>query len=283
MVLVAIMTLLILAMGVQLFVPGGWGRFSHAPQKASVATAVRPGEPPREAEPGQVWDDPISGLRFCFIPPGSFTMGSAPGAGDPHGREHPAHPVTISQGFWMGTYEVTQAQWKAVMGSNPSDFKGEQCPVEKVNWNDAQSYLASLGSRNTHARYRLPTEAEWEYACRAGSRWWSYYGSLDAIAWHNENSGDRTHPVGQKQPNDWGLYDMSGNVWEWCEDTWHETYAGAPVDGSAWMGGIPDRVIRGGSWKYDPTFCRSALRSYEDPDGRTNNYGFRVVLVARTP
>ena len=134
---------------------------------------------------------------------------------------------------------------------------------------------------NDAYRYRLPSEAEWEYACRAGTTG-DYAGTLNDMAWYAENSENRTHPVGQKQPNAWGLFDMHGNVWEWCEDWYHETYSGAPTDGSAWLSGGEHkyRVLRGGSWNY---YARSAIRVYFPPDWRNDAYGFRVVAVARTP
>jgi formylglycine-generating enzyme required for sulfatase activity len=238
-----------------------------------------------------------TGIEFVWIPAGSFMMGSANGDGD----EKPVHRVTISEGFYMGKYEVTQAQWQTVMGNNPSYFKGcANCPVERVSWDVAVSFLAQLNVRNDGYTYRLPSEAEWEYAARAETTG-DYAGDLDAIAWYYNNSGDtrlrgvrdsneleannnRTHPVGSKQPNAFGLFDMHGNVWEWCQDWHHDSYAGAPTDGSTWLsdGEQKYRVLRGGSWDYFADYCRSASRHKRAPDFRNYNIGFRVVMVART-
>ena len=223
-----------------------------------------------------------AGIEFMLILPGSFMMGSTNGS-----DEKPVHQVTIKYSFYMGRFEVTQAQWQSVMGNNPSSFKGDlaepyiKLPVEHVSWDDAQEFIRKLNEMNDAYRYRLPSEAEWEYACRAGTTG-DYAGTLNDMAWYAENSENRTHPVGQKQPNAWGLFDMHGNVWEWCEDWYHETYSGAPTDGSAWLSGGEHkyRVLRGGSWNY---YARSAIRVYFPPDWRNDAYGFRVVAVARTP
>lgn len=221
-----------------------------------------------------------AGIEFVLIPPGTFMMGSTN-----HGsNEKLVHQVTISQPFYMGEYEVTQQQWLYVMGSNPSHFKDcANCPVEQVSWEDTQNFINKLNEGNDGFRYRLPTEAEWEYACRAGTTG-DYAGSLSEMAWYEENSGGTTHVVGQKQPNAWGLADMHGNVSEWCEDWYHENYYGAPTDGSAWLSGgqQKSRVLRGGSWDYDALLSRSAFRTDRTPDSRNRNYGFRIVAVART-
>jgi formylglycine-generating enzyme required for sulfatase activity len=198
--------------------------------------------------------------------------------------EKPAHQVTIDYSFYMGKYEVTQAQWQSVMGNNPSNFKdcGGNCPVEQVSWDDAQNFVNKLNEGNDGFRYRLPTEAEWEYACRAGTTG-DYAGTLSEMAWFRENAGSKTHAVGGKQPNSWGLADMYGNVWEWCQDWYHETYDGAPTDGSAWLsgGGQKFRVMRGGSWNFDAPVLRSANRDRSSPVNRYFYIGFRVVAVAR--
>jgi len=224
-------------------------------------------------------------LEMLEIPAGSFCMGSNNGSSD----EKPVHQVTINYSFYIGKYEVTQAQWQAVMGNNPSSFKGEipgplfNLPVEQVSWDDAQSFINKLNEGNDGFRYRLPTEAEWEYACRAGTTG-DYAGNLSEMAWFAENSENRTHNVGEKQPNAWGLFDMHGNVWEWCQDWYHETYQGAPTDGSAWLDGVQQaRVLRGGSWLGDPANLRSANRgSFGTSDYHIFYVGFRVVAVART-
>jgi formylglycine-generating enzyme required for sulfatase activity len=221
-----------------------------------------------------------TGIEFVLLPAGSFTMGSTKGEAD----EKPAHQVTINYSFYMGKYEVTQAQWQSVMGSNPSNFTDcANCPVERVSWNDAQEFIRKLNQMNDGYIYRLPTEAEWEYACRAGTTG-DYAGNLSEMAWYSDNSGSKTHAVGGRQPNAWGLFDMHGNVWEWCQDWYHETYYGAPTDGSAWLSGGEQkyRVLRGGSWGADASILRSADRFYNTPAFRSNYYGFRVVAVART-
>jgi formylglycine-generating enzyme required for sulfatase activity len=220
-----------------------------------------------------------TGIEFVLIPPGSFMMGSTNGDAD----EKPAHQVTINYSFYMGKYEVTQAQWQSVMGNNPSNFKDcANCPVEQVSWDDAQNFVNKLNESNDGFRYRLPTEAEWEYACRAGTTG-DYAGNLSEMAWYSENSGSKTHAVGGKRPNAWALADMHGNVWEWCQDWYHETYHGAPTDGSAWLSGGEQkyRVVRGGSWVYRAASMRSAFRSYGTPGLRYGNGGFRVVASAR--
>jgi formylglycine-generating enzyme required for sulfatase activity len=171
-----------------------------------------------------------------------------------------------------------------VMGNNPSTFKdcGGNCPVDSVTWEDAQNFINKLNESNDGFRYRLPTEAEWEYACRAGTTG-DYAGNLSEMAWFAENSLNRTHAVGEKQPNAWGLADMHGNVWEWCQDGYHETYSGAPSDGSAWLSGGEQkyRVLRGGSWgNKDAASLRSASRSKNTPDNRFYDKGVRIVAVA---
>lgn len=218
------------------------------------------------------------GMELVSVPAGSFMMGSENGSAD----EKPVHQVAIREGFYMGRYEVTQAQWQQVMGSNPSHFKGDNLPVDYLSWNDTQEFIRKLNAMNDEYVYRLPTEAEWEYACRAGAIG-DRAGDLDAMAWYNENSDGKTHPVGQKQPNSFGLYDMHGNVGEWCEDWNHESYNGAPTDGSAWERGGKQhyRVLRGGSWRSLANRLRSATRNYLTPDYRNHLIGFRVVASPR--
>jgi formylglycine-generating enzyme required for sulfatase activity len=222
-------------------------------------------------------------LEMVEIPAGSFCMGSNNGNAD----EKPVHQVTINYSFYMGKYEVTQAQWQAVMGNDPSHFKGDfaepfiNLPVEQVSWEDAQSFINKLNESNDGFRYRLTTEAEWEYACRAGTTG-DDAGNLGEMAWYKDNSGGRTHAVGTKQPNAWGLFDMHGNVWEWCQDWYHyDSYNGAPSDGSAWLSGGEQkhRVLRGGSWSNYDTGLRSAFRGGNTPDSRDDGVGFRVVAV----
>jgi formylglycine-generating enzyme required for sulfatase activity len=189
------------------------------------------------------------------------------------------HRVTISQGFWMGKYEVTQGQWKAVMGTAPFNFSGDDMPAENVSWNDAQEFIKKLNALDDSFIYRLPTEAEWEYAARAGTNG-QYAGNLDDMAWYYSNSGNKMHPVGTKKPNAWGLYDMHGNVWEWVQD-WYGTYSNnaetdpkGPSTGSV-------RVYRGGNWAVAAKSCRSAYRAAPAPDARGLGLGFRLIRTPR--
>ena len=202
------------------------------------------------------------------------------GSSDHGSDERPVHEVTLKEGFYMGRYEVTQAVWKQVMGNNRSFFKDDQLPVEQVAWDEAQSFIKKLNERGDGFTYRLPSEAEWEYACRAGTTG-DYAGDLNDMAWYLDNSEKGTHPGGRKKPNAFGLYDMHGNVWEWCQDTYHQNYKGAPTDGSAWVeGGEPNsRVLRGGSWLYDATLLRSAYRYGFVQEHRSYSLGIRVVAM----
>jgi formylglycine-generating enzyme required for sulfatase activity len=216
----------------------------------------------------------LIGMKLVWIPAGEFMMGSPMSEAQRHSTEGPQHRVRISKGFWMGAYEVTQQEYLAVTGNNPSIF---DLPVESVSWEDAQGFCRRLSQKDGRT-YRLPTEAEWEYACRGGTTG-PYAGDLEAMAWHRENSGDRTHRVGQKRPNAFGVYDMHGNVFEWCQN-WHGDYASSPeVDPQGPAGGSY-RVLRGGSWGTDPRLCRSAVRVGSTPDGGNSEVGFRVVCVS---
>jgi formylglycine-generating enzyme required for sulfatase activity len=216
-------------------------------------------------------------IEMVYVPGGSFLMGSPESEANRRSAEGPQRQVTVPS-FYIGKYEVTQAQWGAVMGGNPSKSKSDDLPVETVSWEDAKEFCRKL-SQMAGEEYRLPTEAEWEYACRARTTG-AFAGDLEGMAWYVKNSGARTHPVGQKQPNAFGLYDMHGNVWEWCEDNWHNSYNSAPTDGSAWVdiSAISSaRVFRGGGWYFHDVLCRSADRSYGVPDFRNGYIGFRIV------
>ena len=224
----------------------------------------------------------VNGIKYnmVWVEGGTFRMGATSEQGsDAYSDEKPVHSVTLSS-FYIGKTEVTQALWKAVMGSNPSDFRGDNLPVECVSWNDCQAFIRKLNAL-TGQNFRLPTEAEWEFACRGGnnSRGYKYSGSnyIDNVAWYLENSGDKTHLVATKSPNELGIYDMSGNVDEWCSD-WRGGYtSGAqtnpkgPYDGS-------NRVCRGGSWLNNVRFCRSSNRYYNDPTFHFNFLGLRLAL-----
>jgi formylglycine-generating enzyme required for sulfatase activity len=294
-------------------------------------------------------------MEFVLIPAGKFVMGSPNDEKDRHGPEGPRHDVTIGKPFYLGRFEVTQEQYGRMVKKNPSEFKGAKHPVEHVSWNDAQDYCKQLGQKIDRT-IRLPTEAEWEYACRAGSTTpvppsrglaltdasrrraadlipklsddeltardkaaqdlidlgegvlplldaietdkpevqerlaaiktaLHHESALKRVAWFRENSHGKTHPVGEKEPNAFGLHDMLGNVWEWCEDDWHKAYAGAPADGGAWIDKPrgQGRVARGGSWYYVAGDCRSAFRYYFHPETRYSVVGFRVVSLISSP
>lgn len=224
------------------------------------------------------------GMEFVQIPAGEFNMGSPSNEAGRYDDEGPVHQVKISNAFFMGKYEVTQKQWREVMGTNPSYFKGDNLPVEQVSWNDAQDFINKLNEKEGGNKYRLPTEAEWEYAVRAGTTTRFSFGDYESIlgdyAWYDSKSGSKTHDVGQKKPNPWGLYDMHGNVWEWVQDIYHNSYSGAPTDGSAWEGDGSSRVVRGGYW-YDLTrCCRSASRYASDPGVRVYILSFRLLRIS---
>ena len=231
------------------------------------------------------------GMSFVYVPAGSFMMGEAKRGG--REDEMPAHEVTIGEGFFIGQYEVTLAEWQAVMGQDArvSTLCGTdpRCPAGGVSWNNAQEFIRRLNAMNDGFTYRLPSEAEWEYACRAGTDGF-YAGDLNSMAWYSDNSDNKPHTVGKKRANAWGLYDMHGNVWEWCEDVYHKNYDGAPSDGSAWLGAgdLSRRVVRGGSSKstrgaYGDLRSASRQHSFWSSYGYLNDYalGFRVVAVAQ--
>jgi formylglycine-generating enzyme required for sulfatase activity len=225
---------------------------------------------------GTVLKEPKTGMEFVWVPGGCFMMGSNEG----ESFEKPIHQVCI-RGYWLGKYEVTQAQYQKVMGVNPSDFKGPTRPVDQISWDDAKNFADAMGYW-TGVRFRLPSEAEWEYACRAGAQNGIYCGEGNpaALAWYGSNSDDMTHPVGMRLSNAWGLFDMSGNVWEWTQDCWNTDYKNAPSDGSAWMTGNCDRrVARGGAWDIrQPNLIRAAKRGRGDHIYRLNVVGFRLAI-----
>ena len=220
--------------------------------------------------------------NMVYVEGGTFMMGATSEQGsDAYDREKPAHQVTLSS-FSIGRYEVTQEEWKAVMGSNPSYFKGKKLPVEKVSWDDCQKFIRKL-NQLTGKQFRLPTEAEWEYASRGGSksRGYKYAGGNDlgSVAWYNGNSGGKTHDVGQKQPNELGLYDMSGNVWEWCQD-WYGDYSSSFQTNPTGSSSGSYRVYRGGSWSDLARFCRVSYRDGDAPGFRIYDLGLRLALFA---
>lgn len=229
------------------------------------------------------------GMELVWIPAGSFMMGSENGSAD----EQPRHQVTFNDGFYMGRYEVTIADWRKVMKEDLPEhmitagkrfMNSERQPVVRVSREDAKKFVEKLKALGDGYEYRLPTEAEWEYACRAGTQG-DLIANPRAIARYSANSRGQTQPVGTRPANGWGLYDMQGNVYEWCEDPYHENYLGAPIDGSVWPGGGNEEygVMRGGSWRYPADDLRPAHRRGDrKPDYRSENIGFRVVAVARS-
>ena len=257
--------------------------------------------------------------RLRWIPPGQFSMGSPEDEPGRFDAEGPHHPVTLTEGYWLFDTPCTQALWGAVMEKNPSRFQSPTRPVEQVSWHDAQDFLARINARIPGLELALPSEAQWEYACRAGTETAIYTGNLkilgernapalDPIAWYGGNSGvdfdltdgynssgwpekqfphtnAGTRPVKLKRANPWGLYDMLGNVWEWTQDHWHDDYQNAPTDGSAWESNdaCADRVLRGGSWDFYARLVRAAFRYPARPDYRVDNFGFRCARVRGEP
>ncbi|MBQ3348855.1 MAG: SUMF1/EgtB/PvdO family nonheme iron enzyme [Thermoguttaceae bacterium] len=216
----------------------------------------------------------VNGVEFAFrwCPPGTFMMGS-PESEEGHWNREKQHEVTLTKGFWMMETEVTQKQWKAIMGNNPSYFEGDDLPVECVSWNDCQEFCKKCAQLGLPVQ--LPTEAQWEYACRAGTTG-AYAGNLDEMAWYDSNSGSKTHPVGTKKPNAWGLYDMQGNVCEWCQD-WYGDYPSGSVTDPAGPSSGSLRVVRGGDLGDGARDCRSADLGLCDPGARLHELGFRAV------
>ena len=221
-------------------------------------------------------------MDFVWIPPGDFMMGSPPGE-DGRFENERQHRVHLTNGFWLSRTPVTQAQYERVVGENPSYFRGATNPVDSVSWDDAVEFADRLGTI-VEGHFRLPTEAEWEYACRAGTTTAFHFGDdpapLRDHAWYRANSENQTHPVGLKLPNAWGLYDMHGNVWEWCSDLYGEYPAGPVTDPTGAQTG-EERVLRGGSWGLPYAFCRSATRRQSIADNPGDENGVRVVLEAR--
>jgi formylglycine-generating enzyme required for sulfatase activity len=246
-------------------------------------------------------------LTLMQIPAGEFVMGAPEDEPESSDDERPQHLVKVAQ-FYMGQFPITQAQWRVVAGyepidrpldPDPSGFKGDDRPVEQVSWEEAQEFCQRLSAK-TGRDYRLPSEAQWEYACRAGTTTPFHFGETIAPELANYRTTakydgrmkydgrltagyrEETIAVGSFPANDWGLCDMHGNVWEWCEDDWHENYEGAPIDGSAWLKPSREetyRLLRGGSWYFGPGYCRSASCNYGQRDGRDVNIGFRVVCM----
>lgn len=264
-----------------------WNAWNDWPGKQTAAARVRLTADGLVPPP-----TPAPTTNLVWIPPGTFTMGSPSTEVGRNGDEGPQTQVWISRGFWMGKYEVTQREYQQVMGSNPSRFQeSDRLPVETVSWTEAVDYCARLTARERDAGrlpagyvYRLPTEAEWEYACRAGTATrFSYgddltYGLLNGFAWSNVNSRGKTHTVGEKSPNRWGLFDMHGNVWEWCAD-WYDGYPGGALTDPKGPGSGSHHVFRGGSWVNEARASRSAFRDAGVLSRRDDHIGFRAVLA----
>jgi len=220
-------------------------------------------------------------MRMAFIPPGEFLMGSPEDEEGRRPNEGPLHRVGIEQGFYMGIYSVTQEQLQSVMGNRPSGVNGDENPVEHINWYDCRTFARKLSDR-CGVTFRLPTEAEWEYASRAGAGTKYHFGGddseLDDYVWYRGNCGRRTHPVGEKRPNGWGLYDMCGNVWEWCQSL-SRPYPYRADDGREDVSAFGRRVLRGGSRDGGAADCRSAVRIHSLPGRWRGHRGFRVVMI----
>jgi formylglycine-generating enzyme required for sulfatase activity len=266
---------------------------AEAKAKAEREAAEAKAKLPSEISAGRVGATagvPLTGkafMPFAFCPAGSFTMGS-PSTEYGRGSDENQMRVTITKGFWMAQTELTQAQWTAIMGNNPSNFNGDDLPVENVSWDDAQEFIKKVNDSGVIPegwKVALPTEAQWEYACRAGETGAYSGGTIDQVAWYDDNSGSETHAVGTKKSNAWGLHDMHGNVWEWCADWYGDELVGGS-DPSGPSSGV-DRVGRGGSWYDNAAYCRAASQGRCDPDGRYgdaptfrhHHLGFRPALV----
>ena len=233
------------------------------------------------AAPNKVVDS-TTGMEFVSVPAGCFKMGDASDTGEDD--EKPVHDVCLD-GFSIGAYEVTQGQWQKVMGTNPANFKtcGDSCPVENISWNDAQTFVAKLNTLSK-SNYRLPTEAEWEYAARSGGKQELYSGSVDpnAVAWIESNSGQTTHPVGKKLANGLGIFDMSGNVFEWTADWYAEDfYSKSPKQNPVGPAAGKFKVNRGGSWYIEAAGVRTTIRGSNEPDKRSSNLGLRLVAPVK--
>jgi formylglycine-generating enzyme required for sulfatase activity len=256
--------------------PGGTPATAERTQ-GTAPGGVTPGTP---AFASETWRNSL-GIEFVLIPAGKFMMGSDKGDDD----EKPVHEARLSKPFYLGKYEVTQGQWQAVMGNNPSRFKGDpNRPVEQVAWEDVQTFIRKLNAIDGGTTYRLPTEAEWEYAARAGTTTAYSFGDdprlLGEYAWYSENAKGKTHPVGQKKANAWGLHDMHGNVWEWVQDWYSKPYPSGTVTDPQGPASGSIRVYRGGSWITHARYCRVSYRDDHAPGGRVVHLGFRLLRTA---
>ena len=251
---------------------------SSNPAEDPSNPAEDPSNPAEDPSAPDSLEFTVDGVSFKMIKVegGTFQMGSENG----YDSEKPVHSVTLS-GYYIGETEVTRELWKAVMGSNPSEFEGDNLPVEKVSWDDCQEFISKLNQK-TGRRFALPTEAQWEFASRGGnkSQGYEYSGSnnIDDVAWYLDNSSEQTHPVGTKMSNELGLYDMSGNVFEWCAD-WYGSYSSSSQTDPVGPSTGSYRVLRGGSWYFNASYCRSTIRGSGNPGIRYDSCGFRLVLL----
>lgn len=243
--------------------------------------------------PGQPFIIPLCNVKLNWVAAGRFQMGSPAGEAGRSNDEGPQTEVTISRGFWLGAFAITQEEWKAVaeevsgLKAEPSYFRGSRLPVEQVSWEDCQQWLEELNAVDEAGlprgfEYRLPTEAEWEFACRAGTSTRFHFGESEAQladwGWYSGNSGSQVHAVGEKRANPWGFYDMHGNVWEWCQDRYGPLPGQSVIDPRGPHGGT-NRVFRGGSWGVAGVRCRSAYRVWNKPGYRDYTLGFRIALA----
>ena len=253
------------------------GGFGYDDARMVLCGAVCEGTGPY---PGALWNDPLTGIDFVWVPAGSFMMGSVSG----HWDEQPVHEVVVSQGYWISKYEVTQAQWERLMRYNPSRFKGANRPVEKVSWNNCRDFVSMLNRQSHTVEYASPTEAQWEYAARGGpySSGFSYAGSNDPreVAWCGENCGCSSHEVGQKKPNELGIYDMSGNVWEWTRDGRYFYSTAREVD-PCMENDRYGRVCRGGGWNREGVYSRVTNRRKTPSRFAFSNIGVRLVVMPK--
>ena len=243
--------------------------------RLKISLQRKPGSGP---QPGDIWKEPVTGMEFVFIKGGCYGMGDSSGAGK--SDEKPVHEVCVDD-FWMGKYEVTQEEYQKVTGSNPSGFRnGSRYPVEQVSWNDSSAFAETL-SRQSSRMFRLPTEAEWEYAARSGGKKRIYAAGNDVsrVAWFSGNSSSKTHPVGRRRINSLGLYDLSGNVWEWCSDWYDDRYYASSPRNNPQGGSGSLRVYRGGSWSSFPWNVRTTYRNWLEPGSRSNDLGIRLVFT----
>lgn len=270
--------------------------FSFIPERKVVANEYSPSvdipnlhiQPHADPVSSELPDSMIIGntlgMQFVYILPGTFMMGS-PSDEEGRSKDEIRHPVILTRGFFMQTTEVTQWQWETVMGYNPSVFKrcGPDCPVEWISWNEVQKFIEKINRLEKTTKYRLPTEAEWEYVARAGNQTRFFYGNDDTnlanYAWYVLNASHHPHPVGQKKANPWGVYDLNGNVWEWCEDTYiYNAYTDQRRLNPITVSGNHRKVIRGGSWKNNVEYLRNAYRGNYPPSYKNNALGFRLVI-----